>query len=162
MFIPHTVQAAQSARLADFQGGGDQDNRPRAHLPSWAAAAASRSDQPTAFGSAVIASELSSRRLPELAQLATKSHELSQEGYQVLDAVSQPSSQAKDTGLKINGVGILRLGKSKHFDRTVLAVLSYSRHGRLSLPTSKLIEKLGKAQLGSDRERDGSDGNERP
>ena len=88
--MPHTVQAAQSARLADPQGEGggqNQDNHPRAHLTSWAAAAASRSDQPTAFGSAVIASELSSRRLPELAQLATNSHELSQAELQEL---SQP------------------------------------------------------------------------
>jgi hypothetical protein len=52
-----------------------------------AAAAASRSDQPIAFGSAVIDSGLSSRRLPELPQVARKLHELSQ---LVLQLLSQP------------------------------------------------------------------------
>ena len=49
-------------------------------LTQWlssAAAAASRSDQPIAFGSAVIVSELSERRLSEVVQGARRSHELS-------------------------------------------------------------------------------------
>jgi len=63
-------------------------------LLSLAAAAASRSDQPIAFGSAVIDSVLSSRRLPELPHVARKSHELSQRSLQLLSQlVLQNSSQ---------------------------------------------------------------------
>ena len=67
-------------------------------LLSLAAAAASRSDQPIAFGSEVIDSRLSSRRLPELPQVARKLHELSQESLQllsqlVLQEVSHQESQ---------------------------------------------------------------------
>ena len=49
-------------------------------MPSLLAAAASRSDQPIAFGSAVIVSELSVRRLAEVVQgegVKSRSHELS-------------------------------------------------------------------------------------
>jgi len=93
------ANTAQSYTLLQSAGYIESHSQRRTHLPSLAAAAANRTDQPIAFDPAVIASELSSRRLPlVVAHLLLKMHELSQpvsqsESQPVLQDVSHELSQ---------------------------------------------------------------------